>query len=134
MRLAALFAALLLFSVGRSLIHCRADLMIDIPSPPLRMVWREWVDRLLRRDPDPDPDTDPERGEDDEGEDDELPPVSPSAPKPTRVELWVMAQLPLLEERRTTYKEIVRQGADLLGVSEPTIKRAIAKARQRAAS
>jgi hypothetical protein len=142
MRLAALFAALILFSAGRSLVHCRADLKIDIPSPPLRMVWQEWVDRLLRRDPDPDPDTDDERGdlpegecEDDDGElVDELPPVLPSVRRPTRVEAWVMAQLPLLEARRATYKELVEQGSEILRVSPATIKRAIARVRQGATS
>lgn len=139
MRLAALITGLMLFSLGRSLLRVRADLMIHISSPPLRLVWRTWVDQLLRRDPDPDPDPDDESGEDYEGEDgddpDELPPVRPSAPRQTRVEAWVTAQLPLLDRGQITYGEIVRQGTEILQVSAPTIKRAITRARrQRAAT
>lgn len=56
MHLAALITGLVIFYLSRSLLHVRQDLAEALPSPTAREVGREWVNRLLRRDPDPDPD------------------------------------------------------------------------------
>jgi len=114
------------------------------PHSPVdaRFVW-SWIKLLVRGDPEPDPDTGPEpaakrgyrlRPVDENTtavdwvkHDDGLPLAEPTAEKgASQLHVWVRRSF----EEGARYRDVVRDGQRLFGVSPATVKRAIARVRR----
>lgn len=138
--LIAIVLAWTVFAVAARGWHAWKRMKIDNPSPVDARWLRDWIKALLSRDPDTDPDT----GADPDGyvlEEDgprvkvtwrkraaaPVEPVGPPEPRQaSRLDRWVTASV--AKGART--KDIVEQGTRLFRVSEPTVKRAVSRARR----
>lgn len=128
MRLLALIAALVVFAFW---VQWRTDHPSPGEGPPLG----EWLKSLVRRDTDPDPDTDPDTDDDEDLDDDDCdcvrcvrrrkPPAEPVDKGPSQLDIWVGRSL----DTGAAYTDIVREGVEMFGVGEATVKRAIRRVR-----